>query len=382
MKEINDYDIAASVRELMVRASYLGDGEEKIMTLEEAVRIADTGHDIKLQYNAREEYLEAAFWGGEADKALVAYSWCLAQFDRNPEAFSEWNLLWRYKWIVNIIIDFPQIPKEQIYQMLDEMERRYLQAGYGLRVVYYYRYRTEKFFGLKEKALNHFRHAQTLTRDLLSDCPACETDEQVSYQIYCGANEVALRIAEPILEGRKTCRSVPQRTFANLLIPMVQLGRWEEAYDLHQRGYIMIAGKVNLLSYLSEHLLFTGLYGDFEKGTQILDKHFNWSNKNTNVHDRFLFYRAAWVFLELMIDSGRETIKLRLPESFPLKNESQSYETSELKNWFESRTREIAEKFDRRNGSDQFAIEIAETLALKKLKRVKETGRIFYLPGA
>jgi hypothetical protein len=371
MKEINEYEIDGSVRELIRRASYLGDGEEKIMTLEEAVRIADTGHDIKLQYSAREELIEATFWGGEVDKSLVAYSWCLAQFDNYPELFSEWVLLWRYKWIVNIIVDFPQIPKEQIYEMLDDMERRYLKAGYGLRVVYYYRYRVNKFFGFKDEAINHYQYAQTLGRDLLSDCPACETDEQVSYQIYCGANEAALRIAEPILAGRKTCRSVPQRTFANLLTPMVHLARWEEAYDFHLRGYSMLSNKVSLLSYLSEHLLFIALYGDFEKATQILEKHFHWSKKNTNVHDRYLFYRAAWVFLELMIDSGRDTIRLRMPESFPLYNESQShhYATSRLKEWFESRTREIAGRFDKRNGSEHFAIELAETLALKELKR-------------
>lgn len=369
MTELNENEIAGSVVELLDRALFLADGEEKIMTLEEAVRIADTGHDIELQYRAREEFIEAAFWGGEADKALVAYSWCLAQFDRNPAAFSEWNLLWRYKWIVNIIIDFPQIPKAQVYQMLDDMERRYRQAGYGLRVVTYYRYRTEKFFGFREKALEHYSRAQTLSRDLLSDCAACELDEQVSHQIYCDAHDVALRIAEPIIEGRKTCRSVPQRTFANLLIPMVNLGRWEEAYDFHLRGYNLISGKVSLLPYLSQHLHFLGLYGDFERGTELLEKHFHWSNKNTNVHDRYLFFRAAWAFLDLMLDSGRETIKLRLPESFPLKGESNVYPTAQVKDWFEGRTREIAAKFDRRNESAHFANELTEMLALKKLKR-------------
>jgi tetratricopeptide (TPR) repeat protein len=280
-------------------------------------------------------------------------------------------LLWRYKWIVNVIIDFPQISKEQIYTMLDEMERRYLRAGYGLRVVYYYRYRINKFFGYKDEALRHFQYAQTLGRDLLSDCPACEIDERVSYQIYCGENDAALRLAEPLVNGSKTCRSVPQRTFASLLIPLVQLGRWEEAYDYHRRGYIMIGSRVSLLSYLNHHLLFLALYGDFEKATQILERYFRWTHENTNVHDRYLFYRAAWVFLELMLESGRETIKLRMSDSFPLYQYSQNhhYEVSRLKEWFESRTREIVGKFDKRNGTDQFAIELAETLALKELKR-------------
>jgi hypothetical protein len=133
----------------------------------------------------------------------------------------------------------------------------------------------------------------------------------------------------------------------------------------------MITSKVSLLTYVSDHLLFAALSGDFQKVSQLLERHFRWTIKNTNVHDRYLFYRAAWVSLEMMLDSGRTTIKLRMPDSFPLYQYSQNhhYEVSRLKEFFESRGRDLAEKFDRRNGTAQFAIELAETLALRELKR-------------
>jgi tetratricopeptide (TPR) repeat protein len=371
MTEHNEDEIEQSARELMRKAMYLDDGDEKIMLLEEAILIADRGQDIRLQYQAREDYLEAAFWGGETEKALVAYSWCLAQFDKNPEKFSEWLLLWRYKWIVNVIVDFPQITKEQIYEMLDEMERRYLQAGYGLRVVYYYRYRVEKFFGNRDEALKHFHRAQELPRDGLSDCAACEIDERVTFQTYCDENELALRSAEPILSGVQKCRSVPQRTLAGILLPLVRLGRWAEARDYHTRGYAMISNKPLYLDHVSDHLLFLALDGDFEKGTQLLEKHFPWTTKGKNVYNHYTFYRAAWLLLELMSDSGIDNVEVRLPESFPLSQESQShlYRTSQLKEWFWNRARVIGEKFDRRSGTDYFARELAETLTLKELKR-------------
>ncbi len=371
MNEINEYEIVSSVRELIHRASRLGDGVEKIMTLEEAVRLADTGHDVKLQYQAREDLIEAAFWGGETEKALVAYSWCLAQFDNYPEKFSEWLLLWRYKWIVNVVVNYPQITKEQIYEMLDEMEQRYLKAGYGLRVVYYYRYRTEKFFGNKAEALRHFRHAQELSRDDLSDCAACEIDERVTFQAYCGENELALSLAEPIFSGLHRCRSVPHRTLANVLLPLVRLGRWDEARNYHARGYSMISSNMLYLDYVSDHLLFLALDGDFANAALLLERHFHWTTKNKNQYDRYTFYRAAWLLLELMSDSRERTIKLRLTDSFPLYQFSQNhhYETSQMKEWFESRAREIGEKFDKRGGTDRFARELAETPALKELKR-------------
>ena len=371
MKEINEYEVEASVRELIRKATLLGDGDEKIMTLEEAVRIADTGHDVKLQYQAREELIEAAFWGGETEKALVAYSWCLAQFDNYPEKFSEWLLLWRYKWIVNVIVNFPQITKEQIYEMIDDMERRYLRAGYGLRVVYYYRYRIEKFFGNKAEALRHFRRAQELSRDELSDCAACEIDERVTFQAYCGNNEFAVSLAGPILSGLHKCRSVPHRTLAGILLPLARLGRWAEAHDYQERGYSMISRNVIHLAYVSDHLLFLALYGDFEQAANLFERHFHWTTKNKCLYDGYAFYRASWLLAELMSDAGRDTIKIRMPESFPLYQYSQAhhYETSRLKEWCESRAREIGRKFDERNGTDQFARELAETPMLKEIKR-------------
>lgn len=371
MKEINEYEIDESVRTLIRRASSLGDGDEKVMTLEDAVRIADTGHDVQLQYEAREELIEAAFWGGETEKALVAYSWCLAQFDNYPEKFSEWLLLWRYKWIVNIIVDFPQITTEQIYEMLAEMERRYLKAGYGLRVVYYYRYRIEKFFGNKDAALKHFRRAQELSRDALSDCAACEIDERVTFQAYCGENELAVSLAEPIFSGLHKCRSVPHRTLAGILLPLVRLGRWAEARDYHARGYSMISHNVIHLANVSDHLLFLALDGDFEKATQLLEWHFRWTTKSKNLHDLYTFYRAAWLLLDIMSDAGERTIKLRMPDSFPLYQYSQNhhYQTSQLMEWVEGRAREIGRRFDERSGTDHFARELAETPALKELMR-------------
>jgi tetratricopeptide (TPR) repeat protein len=369
MNEINEYEIAGSVRDLIDRSFSLPTGDEKIMTLEEAVRIADRGADLKLQYEAREELIEAAFWGGETEKALVAYSWCLAQFDKNPGSFPEWTLLWRYKWIINVIFHFPQIPKEQIYEMLDEMERRYRAAGYGLRVVNYYRYRIERFFGNRDEALKHFRYAQTLARDTLSDCEACEIDERASFQIYCEQDELALRIAEPVLEGYKRCRTVPHRTLAHVLLPLVRLGRWDEAWDYHHRGYTLISNDPNFLEYLSDHLIFLALYGEFEKATHVLEKHFHWAKKNTDKYDRYLFFRAAWLFLDILKDAGEETLKLRLPESFPLYEESGEYEIERLKEWFLKSARDIAGQFDKRNGTARFARELDETPALKSLKR-------------
>lgn len=367
MSWLYESEAEKAVRQMLKRAEGLPDGGEKIALCEEAVRFADESRDLRAQYHAREELVEAALWGGVPEKCLVAYTWCLAQFDKHPGEFDEWRLLWRYKWVVNSICEFPQVPKEQIYAMLDEMERRYLKGGYGLRAVYMYRQQVEKFWGNREEAIKHYRHARQLPDDDVSDCAACNTDGQVSFQLYLGEYERAVGLARPLVEGRRVCRSVPQRTFARLLIPLLlHLDRRAEAWDYHMRGYAMLsAHDVGLLDYASDHLVFLTLYGDLEKAAMLFERHYPWSEKNTSVFDRLVFYRAAWLFLEVAADAGRDTLRLQLPDTFALYDTGGSYETARLREWFEARAREMSKRFDARNENDHVTKETEALIALK-----------------
>lgn len=361
-------DAEKRARELINRAYDLDEGDERIMMLEEAVRLADTTGDVKLQYGARENYIEAAYFGGVPEKALVAYVWCLAHYDRSPYEFGEWRILWRYKWMVNVICDFPQISKEQIYEMLDDMERRWRETGRGLRAVYKYRYRTERFFGNRDEALRFYSLSEQAGRDDLTDCAACEKDEKVSYCLYVGDDKLALRIAEPLLAGRDKCRSVPQRTYSKLLVPLLRMGERERAWQFYMRCYSMIADDRSMLEYLSSNFVFLSLYGDLKGAALVLEKHFRWTEENTNPYDRFLFYRAAWLFTETAEAAGIESLRLQMPRSFPLYEAEHSYQTAVLKEWFEARARELAAKFDARNGTDYFTARLLDMAAMKELK--------------
>lgn len=356
------------VKALIDRSKNLPDGDEKIALLEEAVRLADLTGNVKVQYDARDEFIEAAYFGGKPEKALVAYVWCLAQHDRHPNRFWEWKLLWRYKWMVNVITDFPQIPKDKIEEMLEDMERRFLAAGYGLRPVYIYRYRWEMLRGNKEQAFKHYDRAQLCPRDDMSDCQACEVDEGMVMRIRHGEDERALVAAEPLLDGRFKCRTVPQRTYAKLLMPLLRLGKREEAWRYHQMGYQMIKQSQSFLYILCDHLTFLPLYGDLKGAARLVENHYHWTEKNTNTHDRFLFYRAAWLFLKLACEAGTEVLNLRMPRAFPLYDESNVYETVKLKDWFGGRARELAKRFDARNGTDYFQSRLLDIAALKKFQ--------------
>jgi tetratricopeptide (TPR) repeat protein len=366
MDSINE--TSKQVYALIGEALDLDKGDESISLLEEAVRLADTCGDLELQYFAREELVRACIFGGATDKALVAFSWCLAQFDKNPGKFSEWAILWKYKWIVGLICNFPRVSKAKIYEMLDDMTERFQRAGYSLRAVYNHRYRTEKFWGNKEKAIEYYLKMLELPQDDVSNCSSCELDERSSFAIYCGYDELGVELALPLLDGSEKCATVPHRTYANLLMPLIRLGRQKEALLYHRKGYSMIYDNKAFLDRMGDHIIFLALTENFKRAINLVEKHYPWTEKNRDVLDRFRFFRAAWLLFELLAEQDENSIKLSLPQSFPLYSEEGLYNTTRLAVWFKQRAFDLASRFDERNETDFFAQTLSETPALKELK--------------
>jgi hypothetical protein len=364
------------VRELLIQSYYLEDGDAKIMLLEEAVRLADICGDSSLAYDARDSLITAATFGGAPEKALVAYSWCLAQHDRRgaqeqqqagEEGTDEHRLLWMYKWVLTNITSFPQITKAQIEEMLDDMAARYRRAGFSLRPNYMLRNRIYKYWD-EPKAAEFFRKAQETYRDSASDCAACELDDAVSYALRQDEDAEAVSLAGPIIRGRLRCGSVPKITFGNLLLPLVRLGRVEEAVSLHLQGYRLIArGAKGYISSVSDHIEFLVVTQNFDRAVRIFEKHLADAAALADLSSKFDYYNASWFLLDELRECGRETLKLRLPPALEVYDESGAYQTSRLAGWFLHQAEALAARFDARNESDYYAGRIDEIVGLKLL---------------
>src|SRR5579872_633782 len=226
--------------EFMEKASTLPHGAARIAMLEEAVQLADSMNEIDLAFEVRGELMEAATFGGRSDILFVAFAWCLAQFDRNPERFNDFGLLWKYKWVVDNGCSFPQISRSRVEELLVDMERRYRQAGSTLHAVALYRRKVMEHFGEREKAKAANAEFRKLKRDWLSDCPACVAYDNLKYYINQGQWKRALQAAQPVLQNRLSCAEQPHLTFSGVLLPLFLLGRQEEAKAYQAQGYRLV----------------------------------------------------------------------------------------------------------------------------------------------
>src|SRR4051812_22715000 len=98
---MNDNPNADDLMERFWDAEMMENSLAKCALLEEIIRIADTRQDFEVGFDARMALVDAGTFSGAPDKALVAFSWCLAQADKQPDHFSGPDLLWKYKWVTH-----------------------------------------------------------------------------------------------------------------------------------------------------------------------------------------------------------------------------------------------------------------------------------------
>jgi hypothetical protein len=324
----------------------------KVAMLEQAIRLADTENDTQLGFEIRQMLVREATFTGFPDKALVAFTWNLAQVDREPEVFDEFEILWQYKWIIESVKRFPQISMKQIDDALADLDRRFTRNGASQRPVHLLRCTTAAAMGdrdLVEKTLPLWNDAPP---DFLSDCPACDRHELVRVHFFLGQDQRAFTLAKPILEGEMTCGEVPHLTYPLTFIPLLHLKRADEAMEYHRKGYPLVRDNPKFLPELAEYLIFETLVEDFAAAVKLFERHLPLAMETAVPLWRYEFFRAATFLFRRLVKSGKATRTLRLPDSFALKNDTGTYDLAELAGWFEKEARELAKQFDSRSGND------------------------------
>lgn len=333
---------ATEVDELLATAEDMPYGPPRTERCEEAVRIADSLNDDGLAYDARIALIEAAVFGGAPQKAIVAFAWCVAKSDANPERFPErggWgtDLLWMHKWVAGQVHAYPQITRAQVTSALDDMETRYTRHGLSLRPVHQLRMHAAlEMDEDTEVAHGHFRKWQWAKRDSYADCAACETHSAVEFHIKRGQHERAFDTARPLLEGRQACAEVPHHTYAVLLRPGRVLGR-DDLDHLHRVGLPMVRSNPDFLEHLAHHVDHLVLTKRLDDAAPLVTTVLEWTRATQDFDSRMWGFATA----KLFFSKGGQT---RLPTHLAAAE-------AEPVAYFDREAKAIAAQFDTRNGN-------------------------------
>ncbi|MBM2616843.1 tetratricopeptide repeat protein [Actinoplanes sp. LDG1-06] len=343
--------------ELCRQARSLPHGAAQIALVEEVLRHADTVNDPQLAFHVRLLATNAYTYGGEPAKAFVTFAWSLADFDRNPGAHHEsgkHTLLWHFKTMVNAMTNFPEIPLDRTYAVLDDMERRYREDGHSMQAVYKHRYIVADHVGSPE-ADEWFARWQAAPRDDLSDCIGCDPSSVAAY--YNERNRFAdvVATAEPVLAGELTCTEQPQGILRELMVAYLRTDRLDEAADAHRRSYRLERGNLADLWNLGTHLAFCARTGNEHRGLEILQRHIDWLDNAPSPAAEMHFSADAAMLLRRLTELGHGDAVVH-------RRERGDITAADLAAELSARATDLAARFDKRNGTDHQGRSIADSL--------------------
>ncbi|HZF90092.1 tetratricopeptide repeat protein [Streptomyces sp.] len=270
MSEITDFD---SLRDALAENAARPEGPARNARAEQLLAAAERLEIPLAVIEALGHQLTVYNYSSEKAKMFVPFARLLRMWDERPEDFDEQeahSLHWVFKWMTTGMLDQPHIPLASIEKWLGEMERRYRLAGHSERAVRSAEFHVAAHVGDVPRAERAYAAWLAAARDSMADCHACELDGQGWWQAERGRDEEALRVWRPVLEGEFSCAHEPHAVLASSLLPLVRLGRPDEARAHHLRGFRLVRSMESMRSAYAEHVEFCALTGNEARALELL----------------------------------------------------------------------------------------------------------------
>jgi cellulose synthase operon protein C len=353
--------------DLLEQAYGMPYGAGQIALVEQVVAHADALHLAQLAFAARMQATTSYVYGGEPARAVVSFTWCLAEFDREPVSYQrhQRNLLWHFKYMVVALTKFPDVSLERTYAVLDDMERRWRESGHSMHAVHAHRHYVARHIGDVAAAERYYAQWGAAPRDHLSNCVGCDPSSKAWWLASRGRDEEAVALAEPVLAGTLTCSEQPQAILTTLMLPYLRTGRLDQARDAHRRAYRLHRPNLADLGDIGDHIEFCARTGNEARGVEILERHLGWLDRAPSPYAAMTFAAAGSLVLRRAAANVPDDVTVMRPAHG--EREAARVSAAVLGPELASVAGEIAARFDRRNGTDEVGTMVRQTLAAEPL---------------
>ena len=350
-------------------------GNAKIAAIRSAIEAADASDDTPFRIYLRLELCRESCFYGDCMDMMVIFPQVLAIADRYPDTPATCyepgyldamdHVLWVYKWILEECCNFYQVPMADCLKFFEDFRRRSLAYGYNLRTYYYYLYLFyEKIDPVKSREAFHM--FEQIPRDDNCDCRACERNTIIDFYLQQGQMERAKELSAEIENFDLTCGHDKKEAWLRLKRHYMQhyLGR-REFEEAETYCHILERQRMKDTEFQRwDDFLYCYAYLNMGKALRIYKAH--WKEWLEERHPSTIFSvnrNITCFFKKLQQERKQATIKLSLDPAFPLYEESGQYSIASLYRFYYKRAREVAERFDERNGSHYYCNQLTEVLS-------------------
>ena len=341
-------------------------GKARIDAYAEAIRLADKLQNTDRQLEFRFGYASEMYFQDDPPKCIGVAAEFGSIFEAAPlEIRKDKAWIDAYLMITQLGVDvmknLPQIPMPQYEAALEQYNQLTKRYGIGRRTYFWQMYERWEYADPK-RALEYIELAmQTPPDDHFGNCNACEHSWAAELYIRLGRLEEAQRYVQPLETYRfSPCENSFQNIWAAYLESALDRGDLEAAVPLAQKLYKKGNRTRTDLRVLGPVLRCWGMT-NVDRGLSLFAKRLEWSIGMWDQKKVYDFDKGACVLFRRLA-GVRQTVKLELPQTFPLWREDGRYSVEELADWFQTQAESIGRRFDRRNSSHYFEQDLEAAL--------------------
>lgn len=352
--------------------SKFGHGKAKADAIRYAIQQADLNNDIPYMIFFRQEFCHEAMWYADEIDVYTILPELLSLIDRYPDAEPvpyQYNdiiedVLYIYGSMIVNSSDYYQIPLEECEKLFDDYTERMVRAGHSASLPYRYRASFYTETGHSAKATEYFNIFKKCRIDP-DECIGCLTNSKIHYYLFNNMKEQADKLAAKIEDGTITCKDDANKSFSLLRLKInyieyyIMQGDYENAIECAD-----VLKRKNMQEKefnAPDFEMCAYVYKNPGHGMYLYRSHWREWEKERDPYSKFIsFMCTACFFKGIKKQRDKDTVKIYADRSFPLYNESNSYnyKLDSLIEYYYNGAKEIADKFDNRNGTNKFIDEL------------------------
>ncbi|MCX5331097.1 tetratricopeptide repeat protein [Streptomyces sp. NBC_00140] len=344
MSEITDFD---TLRRAMAENGEQPEGPARNARAEQLLVAAEKLNVPLAVIEALGHQLKVYNYSSEKDKMFVPFARLLRMWDERPEDFDEYEthtLHWVFKWMSSGMLDQPHVPLASIEKWLGEMEHRYRLAGHSERAVRSAEFNVAAHIGDLPRAERAYAAWLVADRDRMADCHACELHGQGWWQSERSRDAEALELWAPVLEGELSCAHEPHTSLAASLLPLLRLGRLDEARANHLRGFRLVRAMESMRGAYADHVEFCALSGNEARGLELLAERPAYFTDTGHPRSGLEFLSVVALLMDRLTGLGLGDRQVPGPAG-------RSWTARELATHARAEALDLAGRFDARNGT-------------------------------
>ena len=333
--------------------------------------------------------------GGDEWSAIEPFVWTVARATERPDLFSRDDLQVLslvYSHVIAIAASNPAASTHQVACLLAAFDRYTERLGLPRRPLHEASYTASVLLG-RQDATDDDLTALELDDGLTPRGESARVTRLVDDRLRHGDTDGALRVARGVLDGTLRSATQPRDTLAQLLLPLVESGRPERAWDAHLRSYALHRRRPSTAAWLKEHLSYLALTGQLERGMRLLRRHGRWTASTDAASDLLDMLQGAYLVLREVERAARGLpegelwmpTRLEMPPSERWRPSAHVTRSMDLPTALAA-TRQwvsmLAGAFDERNGNDVISTEVGEWLERPRLLEGPGTEHVVRLVRA